>query len=159
MPPGRHVRSSGVGGWGAFSAFGGSGVRNSVNYHRPSYLSCVGAVAVALILSGRIVCTPPHRSGPLFMAITSIIPAPEGHRAALLPRRPERPKITPFVLDRWYHTVPVRLQMCSLGPYGWNVQLRLLQGGLIVFRWRASHLRSTTQRASARLTTEWNMLF
>ena len=76
------------------------------------------------------------------MAITSIIPAPEGHRAALLPRRPERPKITPFVLDRWYHTVPVRLQMCGLGPYGWNVQLRLLQGGLIVFRWRASHLRS-----------------
>ena len=33
---------------------------------------------------------------------------PEGRLAALLLRRPERPKITPFALDRWYHTVHVR---------------------------------------------------
>ena len=39
-PPGRRVRSSDVGGWGAFFAFGGPGVRSSVNYHSHK---CFGA--------------------------------------------------------------------------------------------------------------------
>ena len=69
-PPGRRVRSSDVGGWGAFFAFGAPGVRSSVNYH--SHLRfCAGAVVAACVQSRRNVHSQLHCPRLLFVAKTA----------------------------------------------------------------------------------------
>ena len=69
-PPGRRVRSSDVGGWGAFFAFGGPGVRRSVNYHSHKRF-CAGVAVAAYVRSRRNVHAQSHCPRLLFVAKTA----------------------------------------------------------------------------------------